>query len=107
VHDSRPPSSVHPEEITTRYTTARHIVAGFSAQFPALTEFWDHLTATLDDIPALTAELSATRLDRANLLAAMRAAIAAHADTEPDPLSYLRDELDARHPPSPGAGRAS
>jgi hypothetical protein len=32
-------------------------------------------------------------MDRANLLAAMRAALAAHADGDADPLSYLRDEL--------------
>jgi hypothetical protein len=34
-------------------------------------------------------------MDRANLLAAMRATLAAHADGDPDPLWYLRDELDA------------
>ena len=44
--------------------------------------------------PPLAAELAATRLDRANLIAAMRAALAADADGERDPLSYLRDELD-------------
>jgi hypothetical protein len=34
-------------------------------------------------------------MDRANLLAAMRATMAAHADGEPDPLWYVRDALDS------------
>ena len=34
-------------------------------------------------------------MDRANLRAAMRATLAAHADGDPDPMWYLRDELDA------------
>lgn len=48
-------------------------------------------------IARLSADLKSARLDRANLLAAMRAALAAHADGEPDPLFYLRDELNAPH----------
>jgi hypothetical protein len=44
-------------------------------------------------VARLTAELAATRLDRANLLAAIRATLAASADGEADPLAYLRDEL--------------
>jgi hypothetical protein len=55
------------------------------------------------DVPALSAavtrmsaELADARLDRANLLAAARAALAAHDEGEPDPLFYLRDELDAQ-----------
>jgi hypothetical protein len=47
------------------------------------------------EVTRLAAELQNTRLDRSNLLAAARATIAAHHDGEPDPLSYLRDELDA------------
>ena len=45
------------------------------------------------EIIRLTAELSAARLESANRLAAMRAALGAAADGEPDPLEYLRDEL--------------
>jgi hypothetical protein len=41
----------------------------------------------------LAAELAAARLESANRLAAMRAALGAAADGEPDPLEYLRDEL--------------
>ena len=81
---------------------------------PVLADFWRHLDTALADnltlsaeVARLTAELAADRLDRANLLAAMRAAIAAHADGEPDPLSYLRDELNARQMPAQRHGRAS
>jgi predicted DNA-binding ribbon-helix-helix protein len=73
---------------------------------PALAEFWRHLATALSDtatlaveVARLTAELATTRLDRANLLAAMRATLAAHAAGEADPLCYLRDELDARQIP--------
>ena len=38
-------------------------------------------------------------MDRANLLAAMRATVAAQADGEPDPLWYLRDALNAAGAP--------
>ncbi len=94
--------NINLEEVTTRNETARHVVAGFSAAMPTLAEIWRLLEDALSDVPALSAEvtrLSAevqhARLDRANLLAAARATIAAHHDGEPDPLSYLRDELDA------------
>ena len=75
---------------------------------PTLAEIWRYLEDAFNDVPALAAEitrlaaeLNNTRLDRANLLAAARATIAAHHDGEPDPLSYLRDELDA-HTADPG-----
>jgi len=47
------------------------------------------------ELTRLAGELDQARLDRANLRAAMRAALAAHADGDPDPMWYLRDELDA------------
>jgi hypothetical protein len=99
------------EEVMTRNDAARHIVAGFSAAMPTLADIWQYLEDAFNDVPALateitrlSAELSDTRLDRANLLAAARATIAAYHDGEPDPLSYLRDELDARTP-HPGDSR--
>lgn len=58
-------------------------------------------------IARLSADLKSVRLDRANLLAAMRAALAAHADGEPDPLFYLRDELNAPHRQAETRGRRS
>jgi predicted DNA-binding ribbon-helix-helix protein len=110
----QPYSRIDLEEITARNQTARHMIAGFSAEMPMLADFWRNLDTALADnltlsaeVARLNAELAATRLDRANLLAAMRAAIAAHADGEPDPLYYLRDELNARHRSSQRHGRAS
>ena len=86
-----------------RNDNARRIIAGLASQMPALTVMWQQVDRALADVPALgaviarlTAELAGTRQDRANLLAAMRATIGAHADGEADPLWYLRDELDAR-----------
>ncbi len=105
--------NTHPEPITdlqqisTRNTHARHIIAGCASALPTLADMWQELDDALSDaamlaaqVTRLTAELERTRLDRANLRAAMRAALAAHADGEPDPLWYLRDELNAPETPS-------
>jgi hypothetical protein len=98
----------------TRNYQARRIIAGCMAAWPIASEMWEQVDRALADVPAmgaaierLTAELADTRMDRANLLAAMQAAIGAHADGEPDPLYYLRDELDARQPRSQGRRGAS
>jgi len=107
-----PPPIVDLQEAATRNHAARRIIAGFSTAAPTLAEIWQQLQAALADTPALSAEitrlraeLAGTRLDRANLLAAARAVITAHLDGEPDPLSYLRDELQARGqlPADPGS----
>jgi hypothetical protein len=99
------------QQAATRNHAARRIIAGFTTALPTLAEIWQQLQAALADAPALAteitrfrAELADTRLDRANLLAAARAVITAHLDGEPDPLSYLRDELAARDqlPADPG-----
>jgi hypothetical protein len=89
--------------ITTRNDIARDIVAGFASVTPTLADVFGFIDSALADVPTLLAELQRTRaeleaarLDRANLLAAMRATIGAQADGEPDPLYYLRDELNAR-----------
>ena len=59
------------------------------------------------DIPVLLAEiervldlLTRARTEFANLLAAARATLAALDERETDPLSYLRDEVDAHRPAS-------
>ncbi len=95
-------------EIATRNRNARHIVTGFSRSLPTMTEVWRYLSAALADTGRLIAEvvrqradLAAVRLDRANLLAAVLAALAADRDGETDPLVYLRDEL-ADRPAAPG-----
>ena len=94
------PESINLFAVYARNDNARRVVAGLSAATPALADIWQQLDRALDDIPALgaivaqlTADLVGTRMDRANLLAAMRATLGAHADGDDDPLSYLRDEL--------------
>lgn len=113
VPNTWPDSSIDPQEVANRNNAARQIIAGFSAAAPTLAEVWQQLEAALADAPDLSAEISRLRdeladirMDRANLLAAARAVISAHLDGEPDPLSYLRDELAARGqlPTNPGSG---
>jgi hypothetical protein len=86
--------------VYARHDNACRVVAGFAAATPALAETWQQLGRALDDVPALgaivarlSAELASADLDRANLLAAIRATIEANADGDADPLAYLRDEL--------------
>jgi hypothetical protein len=100
-------SSINLPEVMTRNAAARDIVAGFAAATPALSAMWQHIATALTDadglaveVNRLAIELRAARLDRANFLAAIRATLAAEHDGEPDPLSYLRDELEtAPHGP--------
>jgi hypothetical protein len=101
------------QRITTRNDIARDIVAGFASVTPTLAGVFRFVDSALADVPALLAELrqaradlQAARLDRANLIAAMRATIGAQADGEADPLCYLRDELQARQDPSQGRREA-
>lgn len=54
------------------------------------------ITAALDTIPRLCAEIRRLRARLANLVAAARATLSAHDDGEPDALYYLRDELEAQ-----------
>jgi hypothetical protein len=109
-----PHSRTDLEEIAARNQTGRHMIAGFAAEMPALAEFWRHLDTALagnlticTEAARLNAELAAARLDRANLLAAIRATLAAHADGEHDPLYYLQDEMDARQTPAQRHGSTS
>ena len=51
------------------------------------------LTALLAEVTRLYAALLTARHQSANRLAAIRAALGAAADGEPDPLGFLRDEL--------------
>ena len=96
------------QDIETRNHHARRIVTGFSSALPTLTEIWRYLATALADTSRLIGEvlrqrtdLAAVRLDRANLLAAIRATLAADHDGETDPLAYLREEL-ADRPADPG-----
>ncbi|NRQ35769.1 hypothetical protein HII36_28625 [Nonomuraea sp. NN258] len=103
------------QEIIDRNRTARELIATFARSTATLSDLWQHVTAALGDTPVLITEIfrlrstiSKTRLSRANLIASIRATLAAHADGESDPLSYLRDELadqahDGTHPTADGA----
>jgi hypothetical protein len=93
--------------MTMRNDVARDIIAGFAAVTPHMAGIYRLLDQALADLPAILAELGRTRaeleavrLDRANLLAAIRATVAADVEGEPDPLGYLRDELDTTEAPA-------
>jgi hypothetical protein len=104
-----PSPDIDLQQINARNDQAHHIVAGCAAALPTLADLWRPVDDALNDavlLSALVARLSAqvsrlsdglerARLDRANLRAAMRATLAAHAGGEADPLWYLRDELNA------------
>ena len=100
------------QQISTRNTHARHIVAGCASALLTLAGMWHELDDALTDaatlaaqITRLSADLERTRLEAANLRAAMRATLAAYADGETDPLWYLRDELNAHETRSAGSRR--
>lgn len=100
--NTAPNVTINLPEVNARNESARHIIAGCAAAMPTLTDMWRNLRDALDDtlalaaeITRLSAELARIRLDRANLRAAMRATLTAHADGEPDPMWYLRDALNA------------
>jgi hypothetical protein len=97
-------------EVTTRNDIARDLMAGFAAVTPNLAGAWRYVDRALADVPATLAELGraraeleAVRLDRANLLAAIRATLSADDDGDDNPLGYLRSELDS--PSAPAATR--
>ena len=97
-----PHTDINLQEVSQRNDSASHIVAGCAAAMPTLAVMWRYVQDALNDtlalsaeITRLSAELERTRLDRANLLAAMRATLSAQTDGEPDPMWYLRDALDA------------
>ena len=76
-----------------------------AGEWQALTDALADTTALAAQVTQLSAELDRVRLDRANLRAAMRAALAAHADGEAEPLWYLKDELNAAQIPAEGTRR--
>jgi len=102
------PTGIRIEEVIIRNKMARQMLAGFRQSMPTLESVWRYLETAMNDAPAiveeisrLTAEVDQARLDCANLLAAMRAAIHAEDEGELDPLWYVRDEL--RHQAAAGA----
>lgn len=98
-----PDREVFLQEVDARADTAHHIIIGFALAIPTLADLWQQIDNSLSDISALItalstqhAALTTCRLSRANLAAAGRASLAAWRSAEPDPLSYLRDELAAQ-----------
>jgi len=96
----------------SRADIASRIMIGFSRATPSLADLWQQVTHSLSDILILVAEITrlrgdlvVVRLDRANLAAAGRTTLAADHDGEPDPLSYLCDELDAQGFGAPSGGQ--
>jgi len=89
------------DAVTARYRAVLTAPAG---------SFRTALVRATADIPALVSEVERLhvlllqgRRRYADLAAAARATLAAHADGEPDPLAYLRDELS--HPSTRWPGR--
>ena len=110
---TNPSSDSDLTHISARNEQARHIVAGCASALPTLADMWRPLADALSDTRALcaqlgqlSAELDHSRLENAYLRAAMRATLAAHADGEPDPLWYIRDELNAPQALPPGSREA-
>jgi len=106
-----PYSTINIPEAMNRNRAAQDIVSGFATATSTLSPAWEHIETALADardlateVARLAAELAAARLGRANALAAMRATIAAQRDGEPDPLYYLRDELNAPQNAPQGRG---
>lgn len=102
------------QEAAHRNITAAQLVTALARHFPPLLPVWGRVIAALNDIETLIdevtglrAELAGIRHQRANLLAAIRATLAAHHEGDDDPLYYIRDELHAQtHPGSrTGEGR--
>ena len=110
--NNAPHSAIDIPDVLSRNLAARDIVSGFASAMPTLSVAWHHLQAALTDtrdlateVTRLRAELAVVRLWRANALAAMRATIGAQRDGEPDPLYYIRDELNAaQNLPGPRGG---
>ncbi|GAA0245261.1 hypothetical protein GCM10009527_047410 [Actinomadura nitritigenes] len=107
--DTPKPHTIDLQEAKLRNITARETVAVLSESMTSMSRLWEHLNAALSDTPRLISEITrlrtdidAQRLSRANLLAAARATLAAQREGEPDPFSYLRDELDAQGWPHGG-----
>ena len=109
---THPNTDIDLQQISIRNAHARHIVAGCVSALPMLADMWRELDDALTGMVALaaqvtrlSADLERAWLDRANLRAAMRATLAAYADGEPDPLWYLRDELNASQAPDAASRR--
>jgi hypothetical protein len=92
-HNQRhiPPLQIDIETLLARIVHARAHTCE-ECQEPVTSLIAD-ISLLLGEITRLHAALIRERLISANLRAAIRAALGAQSDGEPDPLAYLRDEL--------------
>jgi len=115
---SRPPDRLPPTHAYPARTHAPRLLVDLdavNARYRAILTapgdgFRTALVRSVTDVPALVSEVERLyvlllegRRRYADLAAAARASLAAHADGEPDPLAYLRDELT--HTPRADTGR--
>jgi hypothetical protein len=89
----RPPASSIYDHLTPEDLAAIDRRLNSAGLFAA--HAYTDVTRLLAEVRRLRLALAVQRGEHANLLAAARATIAAARDHEPDPLGYLRDELDA------------
>jgi hypothetical protein len=95
-----------PKEVVTTTEPANHPdtdLQEVANRHDSATAAMAKLARALDTIPLLCTEINRLRhrladtlKDLHNLLAAARATLSANTDGEPDPLYYLRDELQAQ-----------
>ena len=93
----RPPLHIDAEAIQARLETLVHVRPCKKCMVPARQAVAD-ITNLLLQVSGLYAELIEARREAANYLAAIRAALGADEDGEPDPLAYLRDEFPEHAP---------
>jgi hypothetical protein len=87
------PDNLHHPDSDLQEAAKRHDDA-FAVIRP-LTDALNVVPAMCSEIRALRRRLSNALIDLSDLIAAGVATIGAHADGEPDPLYYLRDQLQA------------
>jgi hypothetical protein len=104
------PSGEHRTDMQAQ-ARCRHRRATAALTHSSITRGWCRTRTGLADIPLLCDEIgrldaaiSRTRRRHQDLTAAARATLAAEADGEPDPLYYLRDELEAAEHSAPDRG---
>jgi hypothetical protein len=97
------------QEVAHRNTTAAQLLAALTpTSLPSVRAYviaaLGDIETLIDEVTGLRAELTSIRYQRANLLAAIRATLAADHDGDDDPLYYVRDELHAQTHPDQTAG---
>ncbi|MEV5574455.1 hypothetical protein AB0L06_30845 [Spirillospora sp. NPDC052269] len=97
-------TTVNLTEVREKNRIAREVVSYLDDAIPSMAELWWRIYAALADTLMLIVEINrlnaanrGLRTDYVNLLAAARALLgAAEEGTDPDPLYYVRDEVNAQ-----------